>query len=68
MIDNRIKKHPILPPKPDNPIPFTWQGNRLTGQAGETIASALFANGIHVFGHHYKDGSPQGIYWLTTTR
>lgn len=62
MTDNRIKKHPILPPKPDNPIPFTWQGNELAGQAGETIASALFANGIHVFGHHYKDGSPQGIY------
>ena len=34
----------------------------MTGQMGETIASALFANGIHVFGHHYKDGSPQGIY------
>ncbi|MGB8253276.1 MAG: FAD-dependent oxidoreductase, partial [Anaerolineaceae bacterium] len=29
---------------------------------GETIASALFANGIHVFGHHHKDGSPQGIF------
>jgi sarcosine oxidase subunit alpha len=62
MIENRITNHPILTPKPDNPITFTWQGNTMTGQTGETIASALFANGIHVFGHHYKDGSPQGIF------
>ena len=29
---------------------------------GEVIASALFANGIHVFGHHTKDGSPLGVF------
>ena len=29
---------------------------------GETIASALFANGIRIFGHHPQDGSPQGIF------
>jgi len=29
---------------------------------GETIAAALFANGIRSFGHHPKDGSPQGIF------
>jgi NADPH-dependent 2,4-dienoyl-CoA reductase/sulfur reductase-like enzyme/Fe-S-cluster-containing hydrogenase component 2/bacterioferritin-associated ferredoxin len=34
----------------------------MTGYAGEMIASALFANGIHVFGHHHKDNSPQGIF------
>ena len=26
------------------------------------IASALFANGIHEFGRHKKDNSPQGIF------
>jgi len=26
------------------------------------ISSALFANGIHIFGHHPKDNSPQGIF------
>lgn len=26
------------------------------------ISSALFANGIHTFGHHPKDNSPQGIF------
>ena len=29
---------------------------------GEVITSALFANGIKIFGHHERDGSPQGIY------
>ena len=28
----------------------------------ETIASALIANGVLTFGHHPKDGSPQGIF------
>ncbi len=26
------------------------------------ISSALFANGIHTFGHHPKDNSPQGLF------
>jgi len=30
--------------------------------AGDTITSALFAHGVHVFGHNSKDGSPQGIF------
>jgi NADPH-dependent 2,4-dienoyl-CoA reductase/sulfur reductase-like enzyme/ferredoxin len=29
---------------------------------GEVITSALFANGIKIFGHHERDRSPQGIY------
>lgn len=41
---------------------FTFNGRRLTGVRGEMISSALFANGIHVFGRHPKDGSPQGIF------
>jgi len=34
----------------------------LTAYQNETIASALVANGIHIFGHHHKDQSPQGIF------
>lgn len=29
---------------------------------GEVITSALFANGIKIFGHHPRDGAPQGIF------
>ena len=33
----------------------------MEARCGETIASALFANGERVFGHHPKDGAPLGI-------
>jgi len=58
----RIDKHPILPVPERDVISFSWQGRKLSAYQGETIASALFANGFRVFGHHHKDGSPQGIY------
>jgi len=62
MADYRIEAHPILPIPPDDFVEFTWQDQLLTARRGEMIASALFAHGIHVFGHHRRDGSPQGIF------
>jgi sarcosine oxidase subunit alpha len=58
----RIERHPILaiPPRPK--VIFTWQGRPVEALDGETIASALFAAGIRVFGHHAKDGAAQGIF------
>ena len=62
MTEYRITKHPILD-IPDRPaLNFTWNGAPMTGYEGEMISSALFANGIRVFGHHHKDDSPQGIF------
>ncbi len=60
--DSRIRQHPILPIPQRETIEIYWQGRKLTALAGETIAAALFANGIRVFGHHHKDNSPQGIF------
>ena len=62
MADYRIQSHPILPIEKREVFDFTWQGQSLQAQAGETIATALFANGIRTFGYHPKDGSPQGIF------
>ncbi len=62
MAEYRITHHPILPVEPRTGVAFYWQGRELVAQEGETIASALFAAGIRVFGHHPKDGSPQGIF------
>jgi NADPH-dependent 2,4-dienoyl-CoA reductase/sulfur reductase-like enzyme/Fe-S-cluster-containing hydrogenase component 2 len=58
----RITKHPILEIPDRTDVKFTWNGRQMTGYAGEMISSALFANGIHIFGHHHKDNSPQGIF------
>jgi NADPH-dependent 2,4-dienoyl-CoA reductase/sulfur reductase-like enzyme/Pyruvate/2-oxoacid:ferredoxin oxidoreductase delta subunit/bacterioferritin-associated ferredoxin len=62
MSDYRIKEHPILPAPGEAVVPFNWRGEGYLARPGETIASALFANGVRIFGHHHKDGSPQGIF------
>jgi NADPH-dependent 2,4-dienoyl-CoA reductase/sulfur reductase-like enzyme/Fe-S-cluster-containing hydrogenase component 2 len=62
MTQHRITKHPILEVPDRTPVSFTWNGRKLTGFDGEMISSALFANGVHIFGHHHKDNSPQGLF------
>lgn len=58
----RITAHPILTEPERDTIEFSWQGQQLTARQGECLSTALFAHGIHVFGHHGKDHSPQGIF------
>ncbi len=62
MSDHRILEHPILPAAEPAAVPFSWQGQPFSARRGETIASALVANGVRTFGHHPKDGAPQGIF------
>ena len=40
---------------------FTFDGRRLTGYAGDTLASALLANGVHLVGRSFKYHRPRGI-------
>ena len=58
----RITGHPILPAEERREVSFTWQGRPMKALEGETISSALFANDVRTFGHHHKDGAPQGIF------
>ena len=58
----RIAEHPVIEIPEKNEITFSWNGKKLTGYEGEMISSTLFANGIHIFGHHPKDNSPQGMF------
>ncbi len=60
--DKRILKHPILPESEVREVGFTFNGTELTGAEGEAVSSALFAQGIQVFGHHHSDDSPQGMF------
>jgi len=62
LVDNRLYKHPILPVAEKPLFTFYFQGRELKAREGETIASALFANGIKIFSYHHKDGAPQGIF------
>jgi sarcosine oxidase, subunit alpha len=62
MAQYRIEKHPILSIPVRKQIKFFWKDQNLSAFEGETIAAALMANGIHIFGHHQKDASPMGIF------
>ena len=42
-------------------ISFTFDGNRFVGLAGDTLASALLANGVHLVGRSFKYHRPRGI-------
>ena len=42
-------------------LSFTFNGTRLTGYAGDTLASALLANGIRLLGRSFKYHRPRGI-------
>ena len=57
-----ITKHPILDIPKRKKIKFSFDGKELNGFEGMVISSALFLNKIKIFGHHEKDGSPQGIF------
>ncbi|HUY84118.1 MAG TPA: FAD-dependent oxidoreductase, partial [Steroidobacteraceae bacterium] len=43
------------------PIVFTFEGRRLTGFAGDTLASALLANGVKIVGRSFKYHRPRGF-------
>ncbi len=43
------------------PVEFTFDGKRLMGYEGDTLASALLANGIHLVGRSFKYHRPRGI-------
>ena len=43
------------------PLSFTFDGVRYRGHAGDTLASALLANGVRLVGRSYKYHRPRGI-------
>ncbi len=45
----------------DQPIRFTFDGRAFDGYAGDTLASALLAHGVHLVGRSFKYHRPRGI-------
>ncbi len=43
------------------PLKFTFDGRRYEGFRGDTLASALLANGVHLVGRSFKYHRPRGI-------
>ena len=47
---------------PGQPIGFQFNGKRYQGQAGDTLAAALLACGVQVFGRSFKRHRPRGVF------
>ncbi len=43
------------------PLTFRWDGTSMSGYAGDTLASALMANGEQILGRSFKYHRPRGI-------
>ncbi|HET9018720.1 MAG TPA: sarcosine oxidase subunit alpha family protein, partial [Acetobacteraceae bacterium] len=43
------------------PLRFTFDGRAYHGAAGDTLASALLANGVHLMGRSFKYHRPRGV-------
>ncbi len=44
------------------PLRFTFNGRQMSGYDGDTLASALLANGVRVVGRSFKYHRPRGIF------
>lgn len=58
----RIKEHPILNFQHQKKITFTYNGHLMSGFEGDTIAAALYDNGIRHFSDSEKNKRPRGLY------
>ena len=46
----------------DKKISFTFNESKYFGYEGDTLASALLANGIHLVGRSFKYHRPRGFF------
>src|SRR6516164_4977131 len=46
---------------PQRPFRFSFDGKTFEAQAGDTLASALLASGVHLVGRSFKYHRPRGI-------
>ncbi len=46
------------------PLGFRFDGRRLSGFAGDSLASALLANGVRLVGRSFKYHRPRGVFGL----
>jgi sarcosine oxidase subunit alpha len=61
---NRLEKLSTLRINPAQPISFKYKKKSLQGVGGDTVATALYANGIRIFGRSLKYHRPRGLYSL----
>ena len=58
----RLENHPILHFDRSEKIEFTFNGKKIEAYKGDTIAAALHAAGIRVYGHTAKQHHARGLF------
>ncbi|MGD9215488.1 MAG: 2Fe-2S iron-sulfur cluster-binding protein [Desulfobacteraceae bacterium] len=61
---NRLSQLPTLRIDPGEKRSLKYKGKTYQGVAGDTVATALFANGVRVFARSLKYHRPRGLYSL----
>lgn len=61
---NRISQLPTLRIDPSDKRFLSYRGKTYQGVAGDTVATALFANGVRIFARSLKYHRPRGLYSL----
>ncbi|MFD2052064.1 2Fe-2S iron-sulfur cluster-binding protein [Mesorhizobium calcicola] len=56
----RLNKHGRI--DRSQPVAFTFDGKAMTGFRGDSLASAMLANGVKIVGRSFKYHRPRGIY------
>lgn len=60
----RLSELPTLRIDPNEDLRFRYEGSWLTGLRGDSVATAMFANGVRVFSRSLKYHRPRGLYSL----
>ncbi len=61
---NRLNQLPTLRITPSEKRSLNYRGKTVQGVAGDTVATALYANGVRVFARSLKYHRPRGLYSL----
>jgi sarcosine oxidase subunit alpha len=60
----RLAQLPTLRIDPSQPLSFTYRGKTYQGLKGDTVATALYAQGTRIFSRSIKYHRPRGLYSL----
>ena len=61
---NRLDPLPTFRVRTEETRTLHYRGKTLPGVAGDTVATALYANGVRIFGRSLKYHRPRGLYSL----
>ena len=61
---HRLTRLPTLRIDPAETFSFAYRGKTYGGLKGDTVATALYANGIRIFSRSIKFHRPRGLYSL----